>query len=82
MIDKKEVKLRRGSIVDIHQTVNGRNLFVILNLEELDVRYAHDLTYKYEYDMRELLDLDEDDKEIEILGNIYDYLGNVANGEL
>lgn len=78
MTDRKEVKLRVGSIVNIHQTVNGRNLFVVLNLEELDVRYAHDLTYKYEYDMRELLDLDEDYKEIEIVGNIYDYLDNVA----
>ncbi len=77
MTDKNGVNLRDGSIINIHQTVNGRSLFVVLkfnDINELDVRYAHDLTYKYEYDIKELLDLDEDFKEIEIVGNIYDLI--------
>ena len=73
--DKNGQPITPGSIIDIHQTVNGQSRFVVLEVDSLDVRYAHDLLRKYEYDVGELLDLDVllSDKEIEIVGNIYNY---------
>ena len=53
--DKEGVELLIGDVIDIHQTVNGQNVFVILNIEPLDIRYGHDLGRKYEYDKEELL---------------------------
>jgi hypothetical protein len=35
-----QLKLENGSIIDIHQTVNGENLFVMLDVKELDLRYG------------------------------------------
>lgn len=72
MTDKLDIKLKNGDIIDINQTVNGRSLFVIFSLESLDVRYGFDLSLKYEYDVRSLLEFDEYEKEIEIIGNIND----------
>ena len=78
MEDKKGVEIRKGSIVNIHQTVNGQNLFVVLEVEPLDVVYGYDLNKKYEYDKKELLDLHTDWKEVEVVGNVYDFLANVC----
>jgi len=77
MTDTNDVKFRRGDIVDICQTVNGQNLFLILELKPLDISYGFDINRKYEYDKRELLDLDNTYKEIEIVGNVYDYISNI-----
>lgn len=78
MKDKKGVEIRKGSIVDIHQTVNGHNLFVVLEIEPLYIVYSNDLNRKYEYDKKELLDIYTDWKEVEIVGNIYDFFANVC----
>lgn len=78
MKDKKGVEIRKGSIVDIHQTVNGQNLFVVLEIEPLDIVYSYDLNRKYEYDKEELLDMHTDWKEVEVVGNIYDFFANVC----
>lgn len=39
------VKFKCGDIVDIHQTINGQNLFILyaLSEEEFELRYAHDI---------------------------------------
>ena len=65
--------LFNGDIIDLHQTVNGQNLFVVLDVESLDIRYIHDLNYKYQYDVNELLKPDtfSNDTDWEIIGNIY-----------
>lgn len=72
MIDKNGKELTIGSIIDIHQTVNGENLFVIWNLEKLDIRYKSNLEYKYEYDPIDLLKPDRftGEVEFEIIGNL------------
>lgn len=79
MKDKKGVEIRKGSIVDIHQTVNGENLFVILEVEPLDIVYGYDLNSKYEYDKKDLLDIHTDYKEVEVVGNIYEFLDQKRN---
>lgn len=74
MFRDREFKLLTvGSIIDLHQTVNGENIFVILSLEKLDLRYRFDLNRKYEYDVRALLSRDPimDITEWEIIGNIF-----------
>lgn len=47
--------LQYGDIIDIHQTVNGQNRFVVVDIKTLDIRYEYDLSRKYEYDPKELL---------------------------
>jgi len=53
--DLNNKELKNGDIIDLHQTVNGQNLFIVLKCEPLDIRYAHDLRREYEYDKEELL---------------------------
>lgn len=54
IFDKNGVQLSNNDIVDLHQTVNGQNLFVVLDVDRLDVRYRHDNFRKYEYNKEEL----------------------------
>ena len=81
-LDKNEKELVNGDIIDLHQTVNGQNLFIVLNVETLDVRYIHDLNYKYQYSTFDLLKPDpfHGDTEWEIVGNIYNILKNSLPG--
>lgn len=53
--DINDRELKSGDIIDLHQTVNGQNLFVVLTIEPLDIRYAYDVTLKYEYNKEEML---------------------------
>lgn len=55
MKDINNRELKKGDIIDIHQTINGENKFVIMNISPLDIRYYHNLDYKYQYDVDELL---------------------------
>lgn len=74
--DKKQKELKNGDIINLHQTVNGENIFIILNVDNLDIRYRRDLTYKYEYDKEDLLIDEYGNIEWEIVGNIYNDLNN------
>ncbi len=70
--DKNGKDIYVGDIVDIHQTVNGQNLFIIENDGLfINVKYALIDRY-YEYDIKELLDFNIQDKEIEVIGNIHE----------
>ncbi len=53
--DKNEIILRPGDIINIHQTVNGQNLFYIKSLEPLEIYYNFDRNRRYEYSEIELL---------------------------
>ena len=70
--NKNGVELKDGDIFDIHQTVNGRNLFLAVTVEPLDIEYAEIPGYKYEYDKEDLLAVcpTEGVAEFEIVGNI------------
>lgn len=72
MKDKNDIELSDGDIIDIHQTVNGCNLFVVhINKGEYSATYYMS-GRPYEYDVMELLDNSEMftcDKDIEIVGN-------------
>ena len=72
--DKHEVTLKDGDIIDIHQTVNGRDRFIIVTIEPLEVVYAYDLLCKYEYNKEELLAPCRYSGEVdwEIIGNIHE----------
>jgi len=79
--DKFGNKIFEGDILDIHKTVNGCNLFVVIWDEiGFSVKYYCNMNKPrvYEYDLRELFDLDINEskfkyeKEIEIVGNIHD----------
>lgn len=74
MVDKKEVEIENGSIIDIHQTVNGSRFFIILQIDPLDIRYAYDLMRPYEYDKKDLLAPCKlnGDIEFEVVGNVYE----------
>lgn len=79
MKDKNNKEISRGDIIDLHQTVNGENMFVVLDVKNLDVRYRFDLTRKYEYDVNDLLSPCKytSESDFEIIGNIYDILSNL-----
>ena len=69
--DKNEVDIYTKDIFDVHQTINGQSKFVIMEcIGGFDVRYLHDLTRKYEYDVNELLGIEE----LEVIGNVSDNL--------
>jgi len=75
-LDTNNEELKKGDIINLHQTVNGQNMFVVLNTEPLDVRYAHDLQRVYEYDKEEMLALSRftGDVDWEIVNNIYQFI--------
>lgn len=70
--DINDIALKDCDIIDLHQTVNGQSLFVVLDVAKLDIRYLHDLSRKYEYDEVSLLEESHltFDVEWEILCNI------------
>jgi len=53
--DKNNKELRQGDVINIHQTVNGNNIFIVLNVNPLDIRYGYNINRKYEYDKESLL---------------------------
>ena len=79
-LDKNEKELSKGAIINLHQTVNGQNLFVVLSVNPLDIRYAHDLLREYEYDKEEMLAPSRftGETEWEIINDIYNLMPDVS----
>lgn len=78
--DKNNIELKDGSIINIHQTVNGENLFIVMTADPLDIRYARDIDLKYQYDKEDLLDshkMLDNEVEFEIVGDIKHYIEDV-----
>lgn len=75
--DKNGVEVYENDIIDIHQTVNGYNQFVIqYDNYKFSARYYNQKTKQilgwYQYDLDELFEINEAEKEIEVIGNIYE----------
>lgn len=73
--DKNGVEIYENDIIDIHQTVNGYNQFVIqYDNYKFNARYYNQKTKQvlgwYQYDLDELFEINEFEKEIEVIGNI------------
>lgn len=81
--DKNDKLLSNGDIIDLHQTVNGQNLFIIISMTPLDIRYAHDIGRKYEYDTIDLLKPDSlnGSVEFEIIGNIKEFINQLSKNQ-
>lgn len=75
ILDKNEVQITNNDIIDLHQTINGQNLFVVLDIDTLDIRYHHDLNRKYEYDREELFRACpfSGEVEFEVVGKLADF---------
>lgn len=76
MEDKNGKEIEKGDVIDLHQTVNGENLFVVLSLEPIKVVYSFDLSREYEYDLDELFEPCKYSGEVdfEIIGNVIDLI--------
>lgn len=77
LYDKNKKPIYEGDIIDIHQTINGYNQFVIeYKNYGFSAKYYNQKENKairwYEYDLDELFDVNESEKEIEVIGNIHD----------
>ena len=75
--DKNGVEIYENDIIDIHQTVNGYNQFVIqYDNYKFSARYYNQKTKQilgwYQYDLDELFEINETEKEIEVIGNVWD----------
>ena len=75
--DKNDVEVYENDIIDIHQTVNGYNQFVIqYDNYKFSARYYNQKTKQilgwYQYDLDELFEINETKKEIEVIGNVYE----------
>ena len=75
--DKNGVEIYENDIIDIHQTVNGYNQFVIqYDNYKFSARYYNQETKQilgwYQYELDELFEINETEKEIEVIGNVWD----------
>ena len=75
--DKNGVEIYENDIIDIHQTVNGYNQFVIqYDNYKFSARYYNQETKQilgwYQYDLDELFEINETEKEIEVIGNVWE----------
>ena len=75
--DKNGVEVYENDIIDIHQTVNGYNQFVIqYNNYKFSARYYNQKTKQrlgwYQYELDEFFEIDETEKEIEVIGSVWD----------
>ena len=75
--DKNGVEIYENDIIDIHQTVNGYNQFVIqYDNYKFSARYYNQETKQIlgwcQYDLDELFEINEAEKEMEVIGNIYE----------
>ena len=70
MTDKYDVEISDGDIIDIHQTVNGQNLFVVSINDDREYSVTYLDGRPYEYDTMELLEANiYGEKELEIVAN-------------
>jgi len=91
--DKYNQEIKNGDIIDIHQTVNGCRYFVVIDLDNLDVRYYDNnhqgvgfdtwvaIDRKYEYDVEELLGIKPDPNWGFIESEI-EVIGRISDDEL
>lgn len=77
MTDKNDIEISDGDIIDIHQTVNGYNLFIVYIINgEYAVTYMDGRPY--EYDTMELLEANVfGEKELEIVANKIRNIGDI-----
>jgi uncharacterized phage protein (TIGR01671 family) len=79
LTDKNGTKIFEGDIIDIHQTVNGCNLFeIVWDKTKWNARYVQimEIPRLYEYSFDNLMGLNisqnYEEEELEVVGNIHE----------
>lgn len=77
LYDKNNKPIYEGDIIDIYQTIYGYNQFLIEYKDYgFSAKYYNQKTNEkikwYEYDLNELFEINELEKDIEVRGNIFD----------
>lgn len=74
-IDCNNKVIKNGDILTLHQTINGEEFFIMVDVDSFDMRYGRDISIRYQYDVGEFLRSNTNGElDVMIVGNIHDHI--------